>query len=138
MQVDELKYGAPAFTWSYVPPGQDLRDPKLSPIFAERQMLPEWLFFLGSEYDMLCREEQEMIMNLAGLKGTSREEGKYDFEVGTLKWRMVRGIVHGYTHFIPSENADDRKLRLQRRDETFAEVGEWLFKGPFKKKTLEE
>jgi len=40
-------------------------------------MLPKWLFFIGAEYDMLCREEQEMIMHLAGLKGTNREDGKY-------------------------------------------------------------
>jgi hypothetical protein len=39
---------------------------------------------------MLCREEQEMIMDLAGLKGTSREDG-------TCRWWMVRGVVHGFT-----------------------------------------
>jgi acetyl esterase/lipase len=76
-QVDQLRDGAPSFTWGYIPPGQDLHDPKLSPIFAKRQMLPEWLFFLGSEYDMLCHEAQEMIMNLAELKEASREDSKY-------------------------------------------------------------
>ncbi|KAE9374126.1 alpha/beta-hydrolase [Stipitochalara longipes BDJ] len=130
-QVDELKHGAPSFSWAYISPGQDLRDPRLSPIFAERQMLPKWLFFIGAEYDMLCHEEQEMIMDLAGLKGTSREDGKYGFEMGTYRWQMMRGVVHGFTHFIPSESADDRKLRLRRRGEAFAEVGVWLFKGPF-------
>lgn len=130
-QVDELKYGAPSFAWAYILPGQDLRDPRLSPMFAEREMLPKWLFFIGAEYDMLCREGQEMIMKMAGLMGESREDGKYGFEVATCKWRMMRGVVHGFTHYIPSESVSDRKLRLQRRDEAFAEVREWLFKGPF-------
>ena len=97
-QVDELKHGAPSFAWGYISPGQDLRDPRLSPIFTERHMLPKWLFFIGAEYDMLCREEQEMIMDLAGLEGTSSEDGKYGFEVGTYRWWMVRGVVHGFTH----------------------------------------
>jgi len=52
-------------------------------------------------------------------------------EVGACKWRLARGVVHGFTHFIPFESADDKKLRHQRRDEAFVEVGEWLFKGPF-------
>jgi hypothetical protein len=46
---------------------------------------------------------------------------------------MVDGKGRGawFYSFIPFESADDRKLRLQRRDEAFVEVGEWLFKGPF-------
>lgn len=103
----------------------------LSPIFTERHKLPEWLFFIGAEYDMLCHESQEMIMNMAGLKGSSREEMADAFEIGTCRWRKVKGVVHGFTHFIPSESADDKKSRLERRKETYEEVVEWLFKGPF-------
>jgi acetyl esterase/lipase len=63
------EHGAPSFAWGYISPGQDLRDPSLSPIFTEHHMLPKWLFFIGAEYDMLCREEQEIIMDLAGWMG---------------------------------------------------------------------
>ena len=130
-----LKDAAAAFSWAYIQPGQNLRDPKLSVCFAKREDLPKWLFLIGEEYDALCRESKEMIMNLAELEGKEREEGNYEFEKGTIKWKMARGMVHGFTHYIPGESAVDKEVRLKMREETFAEVGEWLFKGPFSRVT---
>jgi hypothetical protein len=107
-----------------------LRDPKLSVNFAKRETLPKWPFFVAGEYDILCHESKEMIVNLAELKGKEREEGRYGVEKGTYKWRMARGVVpHGYTHWIPGGSAAEKELRDKRRDETFAGVGEWLFNG---------
>ncbi|KAK4551350.1 hypothetical protein LTR86_011225 [Recurvomyces mirabilis] len=136
-QVDQLAAAAPGFSWAYIEPGQDLRDPRLSVIYAKRENLPKWLFVVGAEYDMLCNESKEMAMRLAGLGERERENGMYSFKRGTISWRMVRDVVHGFTHYIPAETDADKQVRLGRREEVIAEVGQWLLKGPFAKTTHE-
>ncbi|KAF4631661.1 hypothetical protein G7Y89_g6470 [Cudoniella acicularis] len=134
-EVDTLKDAAPAFQWGYIEPGQDLTDPKLSVGYAKRESLPKWLFFVGAEYDLLCRESKEMIMDFMELEGKERDDAMYEFEKGTVKWKMVRGVVHGYTHWTPGGNPADKEFRVKRREETFEEVGEWLFGGPIAEAT---
>ena len=134
--IDILKYTGSIFKWGYIAPGQDLQDPRLSVSFAKREALPKWLYFVAAEYDMLCCEAKEMIMDLAELADKDREEGTYSFEKGTYKWTMARDVLHGYTHG-PGPTATGESVRIKRREETFAEVAEWLFKGPFSKTTPE-
>jgi acetyl esterase/lipase len=132
--VDQLTSTVPVFNWGYVTPGEDLTNPRLSVSFADKKDLPKWIFMVGAEYDLLCNEAKVMIMNLAGLSDAEREEGIYEFERGTYRWRVARGVEHGYTQsFGPAATGE---LPRQRREETYAEVGDWLFKGPFSKAAL--
>ncbi|KAL3427939.1 alpha beta hydrolase fold protein [Phlyctema vagabunda] len=128
--VDLLEAMGPMFNYGYIKEGQDLLNPRLSVSYADKKTLPKWIFFVGAEYDMLCAEAKDMVMDLAGLNEAEMEECIYSFERGTYRWRMARGVMHGYTHNIGPETPD-QVVRLQRCEETFAEVGEWLKTGPF-------
>ncbi|KAI7785619.1 hypothetical protein LA080_006639 [Diaporthe eres] len=44
------------FGWSYLPYGQPLRDPLLSPLFAPREHLPRKVFIVAAELDRLAHE----------------------------------------------------------------------------------
>ncbi|RDW87473.1 hypothetical protein BP5796_03167 [Coleophoma crateriformis] len=129
--VDMLKTTGPIFNWGYIKAGEELTNPRLSVCFAEKNVLPKWIFVVGAEYDMLCAEAKDMIMHFADLDDAARKEGEYEFEKGTYKWRMLRGVTHGYNQ-VPAKGADE-EIRLKRIEESYAEAGEWLFRGPFAK-----
>ncbi|MCJ1412748.1 hypothetical protein MMC19_006846 [Ptychographa xylographoides] len=129
-EVDDLMKVMALSLYGYVTPGQDLRDPGLSPVFAARKDLPEWVCTVGAELDILCNEAGAMMGRLAGkeLVKVGQTEGLgepyrdgFEAEEGRLKWVLVKGATHGFTH----EKKEDV-------DEIFRIVGEWLFNGPFK------
>lgn len=132
--TDDLKDWGPIWEWGYVKPGQDLRDPLLSVRFAGREKLPEWVCVVGAEYDMLANEGREMMFDLAGLDEVERGEGVYGFEKGSYKWKLVRGVRHGFTHDLKDNpGAEAVAMNKKRTAEMIEDVGAWLFKGPFAK-----
>jgi len=138
------------FNYVYCQGGADLKEPRLSPFFARREDLPEWIFTMGAEYDILCNEAAAMMGKLAerplrqvgGVykgKETETTEGllesdKYGFEAdgGRLKWKMYREVEHGWTHTLPLKTGYAEIIRMQTADDTFRDVGEWLWRGPYK------
>lgn len=54
------------FMWAYVPTGQDLRNPQISPFFAETAALPPRVFVVGCELDLLSHEAWRLASRLAG------------------------------------------------------------------------
>ncbi|OJJ98470.1 hypothetical protein ASPACDRAFT_61980 [Aspergillus aculeatus ATCC 16872] len=110
--------------WGYVCPGQDRRDPLLSPWYAAAEDLPERLYMVAAEFDLLRVEAQEMIHRLAELEGRrDKEEG---FEVGGYKWTMARGCRHGFTH---GSSKGRRSRRVRVREEIWEEARGWLVRG---------
>lgn len=84
-----------AYTWSYVPYGQDLRDPLLSPAFAgwgwgvgddndeeEEGTLPPHLCLVGAELDLLAHESWRMACRLVQEGGIRRGDGR------RARWRV--------------------------------------------------
>ncbi|KAK4185623.1 Alpha/Beta hydrolase protein [Podospora australis] len=71
--TDSLVGLVPAFDWSYIPYGHDLRDPLLSPHFAERDNLPPYTCLVAAELDMLAHESWRMACRLAGKQVPDRE-----------------------------------------------------------------
>jgi acetyl esterase/lipase len=55
-QTDFMARQVPMLLWANVPTGQDLTDPLLSPIYADRQTLPKNVFAIGCELDFLARD----------------------------------------------------------------------------------
>ncbi|KAG8157193.1 hypothetical protein KVR01_012901 [Diaporthe batatas] len=53
------------FGWGYVPHGQHLRDPLLSPMYAPREHLPKKVFTVAAELDRLAHEAWRMASVLA-------------------------------------------------------------------------
>ncbi|KAJ0124379.1 hypothetical protein J7T55_005717 [Diaporthe amygdali] len=93
--MDMLANTYSAYTWSYVPYGQDLRDPCLSPAFAgwdvddgggEAQQgdgaLPPHVCLVGAELDMLAHESWRVACRLVQEGGIRRGDGR------RARWRV--------------------------------------------------
>jgi acetyl esterase/lipase len=128
-EKDRLIGIAKILDYGYIPSGQDLRDPLLSPSFARKEDLPEFVFCLGAEDDMLANEARAFMCKLAGIDELTEAE-KYEFERGSYKWKMARGKGHGFTHKQIGKEEDEQK-RVESLNEAVGEIGEWLFRGPF-------
>lgn len=124
--VDGLATFAPIFNNVYLPTGTDQRDPRLSVIYAKRSDLPQYIFAIGAEYDMLNDEARRMMIRLAGeSKVTGAELTAFEREDGKLRWRMATGAEHSFTHWWlkRGHKAAAAKPIAER---WFTEVGEWL------------
>lgn len=126
---DSLRWTGKLFNYGYCLAGTNLRDRLLSPSFAKREDLPEWIFTVAAEYDMLASEAREMMYMFAGIEEPSEEE-KYAFERKGYRWRLVRDVEHGFTHN-QMETREKEEKRVVELDKIMGEVGEWLLKGPF-------
>lgn len=111
---DYLELMAPLSEWAYLPGGQDVRDPLLSPTMAPAGSLPPNLFFVGAEMDMLAHEAWVMACSITGRKAGDRvgrsegsEEGQlvlnderfyWDHKEGPRRtgWLLVPDVVHGF------------------------------------------
>ncbi|KAK1760360.1 Alpha/Beta hydrolase protein [Echria macrotheca] len=62
---DGLANMIPLFDWSYVPYGQDLRDPLLSPYYASSDSLPPFVGLVAAELDLLGHESWRLACRLA-------------------------------------------------------------------------
>ena len=117
------------FSWGYVNPGTDLTDPRLSPVYATREMLPQKMLFIGAEYDILCQEAAVMARKMAGfVDWKDIREGGAEMEAGWekngVKFMMVKDAQHGFTHV--SYRGQEEEKRKEKTDLTFREIGEWV------------
>ncbi|KAH7040905.1 Alpha/Beta hydrolase protein [Microdochium trichocladiopsis] len=134
--TDLLARLSPYFVWSYLPYGQDLRDPLLSPAYAAREELPRGVFVVGAELDQLCHEGWRLACRLGGKRvppdsaeekpgqempaaeagklimgnGDERFYWENDEEVQGVKksvrWLLIPDAVHGFNLIPPSMHAD--------------------------------
>lgn len=144
------------FNWAYVNPGQDCRDPLLSPVHARRQDLPRNIFMVGCEMDMLCQEAWRMICGLAGRRvplleevvgreavaglgeliteGDERfcwEEKQHDGvnDGAKYKWLLVPDQIHGFDQENIGSLARDKGMMEDakvKREQVMRMIGEWL------------
>lgn len=128
-QKDMLARSGAWFSWGYINPGQDRLEPLLSPIYAGREKLPQRMFFVGAENDVLCKEAWCMARMLAGkdVEGSSSDpgKGKREWEAEGVRWRMVEGQRHGFTHAQEKDEGRE-KARVKIREELWTDIAKWL------------
>lgn len=130
-EVDGLAALAPIFNNVYLPTGTDQRNPRLSVLYAKRSELPEWIFAIGAEYDMLNDEARRMMIRLAGeSKVTGVENVAFEREGGKLRWRMVTGAEHSFTHWW-LKRGQQAEVAKQLAERWFREAGNWLTEEAF-------
>ncbi|KAH8178796.1 alpha/beta hydrolase fold domain-containing protein [Sarocladium implicatum] len=128
--VDGLAALAPVFNNVYLPTGTDQRNPLLSTMYAKRSDLPEYIFAIGAEYDMLNDEARRMMVRLSGeSKVTGEELVAFEREDGRLRWRMVLNVEHSFTHWW-LKRGDQTEARLLA-EQWFTEAGRWLVEEAF-------
>ncbi|CAJ2505353.1 Uu.00g127470.m01.CDS01 [Anthostomella pinea] len=152
--TDFLARFAPTFTWSYVPVGEDLQNPLVSPSFAPPETLPLYIFILAAELDQLAPEAWRMASKWAGRPvppltekvgqeqpasekgGLVLDDERFVFEhIGgdgksSVRWLLVPDQLHGFDHLPPhvhgSEEAfQDAQLKTKKYQEL---LGDWLHK----------
>jgi acetyl esterase/lipase len=122
---DALEHSAWFFDWGYVSPGQNRRDPLLSPCYAKPEDLPSWIYIIGAQWDMLRLEAQLMMHRLAGLDDRV-EHLKTSFEKGNYKWTLATGCSHGFTHGLG--DLGDVTVPKEIREKIYQEAHDWLKK----------
>jgi acetyl esterase/lipase len=99
---DALEGGAEMFNWAYYTDDQDLRDPLLSPRYAERAKLPPKLYIVGCDFDMLCRDAEILAETMASV-GEEKRTGIDDcWERNGVKWERCLGEDHGMLIIVES------------------------------------
>ncbi|KUI65568.1 Acetyl esterase [Cytospora mali] len=151
--TDPLLAISAVFDWSYIPVGHDVRDPLLSPVYAERSSLPRRIWLVGCELDMLGHECWRLACRLAGREvpgldqPIGQEEPEQSGEAGALiigeddrfsweekdrdgeiKWLCVPDVIHGFD-MSGVRGSDEKALEDARlkRDQIIKMAGEWLF-----------
>ncbi|KAK0669889.1 Alpha/Beta hydrolase protein [Cercophora samala] len=138
-----------AWRWGYVPYGQDLRDGLVSPFYwaAGGEGLPEFKVFVAGEGDKLAGENRALATRLAGRgeenrgdvggrgeggkkKGLEKEDERFWFEEGGVKWVLVPGVGAGFEHReVREEMGWGEELVKDAEEKTelvMEELGAWL------------
>jgi acetyl esterase/lipase len=129
--VDGLASVAPIFNNVYLRTGTDQRDPLLSIVYAERKALPEWIYAISAEYDMLADEARRLMAGLAGLKELTEDEREaFERDGGRLRWRLVKGAKHSFTHWWLKKGANAIATK-PIAEKWFIDAGKWLTEQAF-------
>jgi hypothetical protein len=92
---DMLETKADMFNWAYCADDINLRDPQVSPKYAERAKLPPKLYIVGCDFDLLCRDSEIMAEKFASV-GNGKRTGTDDcWERNGVKWERILGEQHG-------------------------------------------
>jgi len=130
-EKDGLVRIAELFNWGYIPAGTDLRNPLLSPTFANLDIFPPKICLIGCEWDMLCGESEQLATKLAiEFGGDKKALGVGNgWEHGNVRWEKVMGQVHGFDH--RSGPGKEESARIQRANELHDSLAEWLHRVVF-------
>jgi acetyl esterase/lipase len=131
---DVLQRTSELFNYGYVAADADRGDPRLSPVYADRNTLPAKMLFIGAEHDVLCNEAS-VTANLyakaehAEIKhGDAEEDARQGIEswsAGGISWEKVLGAQHGFNYLKKKEpvaEAERERITLMAYDRAAA----WL------------
>lgn len=124
---DMLETGYDDLLKMYIGPQEDvdLKDSRLSPgLFKERQDLPQHVWLIGVEHDLLAAEAEAMVERLAAEEGSEKEQSPNGWQAGGVKWTFVEGLFHGFDQFGYGKATE--KLRLEQKEVLYQGMVEWL------------
>ncbi|KAI0019207.1 alpha/beta-hydrolase [Xylariomycetidae sp. FL0641] len=151
--TDAIAGLAHMFNWGYIPVGQDLEDPLLSPAFAARDALPPHLFVINAELDQLAHEGWRTACKMAGrpvpaftdkvgqekpaeTKGQLiLDDERFAFEQvsedgkSSVRWLLVPDQVHGFDQLLTEGQhggEESRRDAEMKTEATLKVIGDWL------------
>lgn len=149
-ETDYMLSMAPMIDWSYVPQGTDLRNPLLSPYFADHELLPQRVFIVACELDMYAHEAWRTISKLAGrdvpswdtpvgrdahfdMGKLALDDERFNFEQtyndgSSYKWLLVPDTIHNFDQRIGGviRDTEFRADAEQKGEAVLKEIGDWL------------
>ncbi|KAK6340495.1 hypothetical protein TWF696_008821 [Orbilia brochopaga] len=112
--ADVLRETADIFTFGYIPAGQDREHPNLSPLYADPEDLPENIYLVGCEYDMLNIDCINFYRKFGKLKRN-------------VVYKEIKGAKHGFTHQNASRIDIWENKRLDKLTvDLYGGIAEWL------------
>lgn len=137
--VDMLSRTGPLFVWAYVPPEVEREEPRLSPLYADVRHLPDSMFVVGAESDMLCHEAELFAekMARARTRATSENTERVALEglqlqdvegwkEGAIRWERLVGWPHGFTHGPGRGDPEREKRRKEVTRALYERIEVWL------------
>lgn len=113
--------------WAYVPVGHDLRDPILSPVFAKVENLPQKIYFIVPDLDILAGEQMELadrVLTERFLGEVTRDEDERIVRsVGgnqEVVCEVLKGMDHGMFDIL------QKGWKIQVKDECLERLAEWM------------
>ena len=122
--VDQLKYTSDMFQWSYVPPGTDLTNKMLSPLYANRDDIPQPLFIVTGGADTLCEEGSALAKKLAGV--TDDRDPVIAWGENGVRYYCAPDMPHCWTHFWVDIKGDWGIRQKEYTQEAWKQVTSWL------------
>ena len=124
---DGLAGLVPTFDWSYIPYGQYLRDPLLSPHFAASENLPPFVGVVAAELDLLAHESWRLACRLAREGGLAHGDATAAarYEVPDPKSEEIRTRVCGSQVVRSQPGRLEVVDRAGKQDERFAFEENW-------------
>ncbi|KAF3079665.1 hypothetical protein TWF569_007418 [Orbilia oligospora] len=111
---DVLRNMGDFFSFGYVPRGTDRENPSLSPLFAKAEDLPENIYLVGCEYDMLNIDSRKFYEKFGKVKKN-------------LVFDEVKGVRHGFTHQSVERMDSKANERLSKITfELYDRIAVWL------------
>ncbi|MCJ1243412.1 hypothetical protein MMC30_000609 [Trapelia coarctata] len=129
-KTDMLINSGKWFNWGYIPQGTDRKHPLLSPIFAKKADLPPNVCMFGCEFDLLCKEAEDMADNLADKENGEKKaliKGN-GWERGNVRWEKMLGCEHAFDHVPLRGNKEKEAARVQAMHDMHDAAAEWLFR----------
>ncbi|RDW91021.1 hypothetical protein BP5796_02186 [Coleophoma crateriformis] len=142
---DPLALVMGVLAWGYLQQGAELTDPLVSTALAERTMLPNKIFVVGCELDLMCHDAQVMAERFAGMEnkssmngingalngavnGEAKAEvvGEAGWQRNGVRWEMVLDQPHGFDQ-TPTSRSNGYVVR-RRATRLRDDVGQWLVK----------
>ncbi|KAL9113065.1 MAG: hypothetical protein Q9227_002677 [Pyrenula ochraceoflavens] len=121
---DILEKTGKLFDWAYITAGTNRRDTLLSPIYARRETLPQKIFFVGAEEDVLCDGDEIMANQLGQQEGAERNGDESNFTQGGIRWKKVPQQQHGFTHIAQKGREEEERQQVCKR--LYKDIAEWL------------
>ncbi|KAJ6520531.1 Alpha/Beta hydrolase protein [Mycena sanguinolenta] len=125
---EQLPDDQPMFDWGYIPVGQDMRDPLLSPGFASRVDIPQPVFLVTSSDDHLCDEAAVLARKLAG-----KDSDVKNFDVTEswaaegVRYECVMDMPHSFMHFWVRPTSEQWVAKKKEADEIlWQKISAWL------------
>lgn len=134
--------------WAYIPYGQNLRDPALSPFYAARDDLPAHVFVVAAELDMLAWEAWAFALRLAGktvIKDPPGREGpattadlvledeRFHWNAQSagrsVRWLLVPDVLHSFDIKPVAEAVADAETVRDGNEKAVKVIGllgEWM------------
>jgi acetyl esterase/lipase len=132
-QSDSLESLVPKIEWGYLRDMsmKERHNSLVSPLYTPRDQLPEFVYLIGAEWDLLAPEARKMAGKLVEEK-IGKDVYEFQAEGGRVRWEEVRGVQHGFTHNThEKETVEVKAMREKVSQELYERVGSWLLQGAF-------